>query len=143
MWETDSGGKGQYPGGLGCIRDVEFRSPVSAAILSDRRVHAPYGLHGGGDGATGLNLFIRKARDEGESDRVINLGPKNSVKAEVGDRIVILTPGGGAWGRERGNGEGALIEGVNRRLVTAAETVYVYPRAGGSLGERSAAQASN
>lgn len=91
-----SGGKGLYKGGDGCIRDIEFRQPVSAAILSDRRVHAPYGLHGGQDGATGLNLFIKKT--SGGEDRVINLGPKNSIQAEIGDRMVIMTPGGGAWG---------------------------------------------
>lgn len=96
---TGSGGDGLHPGGEGCIRDIEFREPLSAAILSDRRVHPPYGLNGGEPGALGLNLFIKKL-PEGRGDRVINLGPKNSIQAAIGDRIVIQTPGGGGWGRK-------------------------------------------
>ncbi|KAL2004912.1 hypothetical protein VTN00DRAFT_2762 [Thermoascus crustaceus] len=91
------GGQGRFRGGEGCIRDIEFREPLSAAILSDRRVHAPYGLHGGSPGAKGLNLFIKKTPDR-EEDRVINLSSKNSTQAQKGDRIVVITPGGGGWG---------------------------------------------
>ena len=91
-----SGGRGDYNGGEGCIRDIEFREPLAAAILSDRRSHPPYGMHGGEPGALGVNLFIKKL-PSGE-DRVINLGPKNSIAASPGDRMVIMTPGGGGWG---------------------------------------------
>ena len=45
-----SGGKGQYHGGDGVVRDIEFRIPCQVSILSERRVFRPYGLHGGEDG---------------------------------------------------------------------------------------------
>ncbi|KAH8812622.1 5-oxoprolinase [Xylogone sp. PMI_703] len=107
----NSGGKGLYKGGEGCIRDIEFRDAVSAAILSDRRVHAPYGLEGGSPGAVGRNLFIKKM-DNGE-DRVINLGPKNSIQAKLGDRMVIMTPGGGGWGHpsDTNNTTNSIVNG--------------------------------
>ncbi len=87
-----SGGAGRHCGGDGLIREIEFLAPLEAAILSERRVFAPYGLAGGGDGERGLNLFIRKG------GRVLNLGGKNDIRAAPGDRLRILTPGGGGYG---------------------------------------------
>ena len=88
----DSGGEGTYRGGDGLVREVEFLETLSAAILSERRVFAPYGLEGGGPGAKGLNLLIRK------NGRTVNLGAKNEAVAEPGDRFRIMTPGGGGFG---------------------------------------------
>ncbi|KAK9768415.1 hypothetical protein K7432_000959 [Basidiobolus ranarum] len=89
-----SGGDGLNPGGNGVIRDLEFQeSGLNASILSERRVFHPYGLEGGQDGATGLNLWIRK------DGPTVNLGGKNTVIVGSGDRIVICTPGGGGWGK--------------------------------------------
>lgn len=88
-----SGSNGRYIGGNGVIRDVEFRRPLEASILSERRVIAPHGINGGEDGGKGLNLWVR---DEGQN--IINIGGKNSVKVSPGDRVVIMTPGGGGCG---------------------------------------------
>jgi 5-oxoprolinase (ATP-hydrolysing) len=87
-----SGGAGRFPGGDGLVREIEFLAPLNGAILSERRVFAPYGLEGGGPGARGRNTFIRA------DGRTVNLGAKNEVKAAKGDRIRIETPGGGGWG---------------------------------------------
>lgn len=93
-----SGGLGQYDGGDGIIRDVEFSMPIKASILSERRAFSPYGMKGGGDGQRGLNTWIRA-----EDGSRINIGGKNTVTVAKGDRIVIETPGGGAWGEPRAN----------------------------------------
>lgn len=87
-----SGGDGQYRGGNGVIRDVEFRIPMTASILSERRSFAPYGMRGGDPGMRGLNQWIKT------NGRTINLGGKNSVAVSAGDRVVINTPGGGGFG---------------------------------------------
>ena len=89
----DSGGSGKFKGGNGLIREVEFLEPLNTAILSERRVHQPYGLNGGGPGKKGLNLFIRKNGSK------LHLGGKNEIIAEAGDRIRIETPGGGGYGK--------------------------------------------
>ena len=88
----NSGGSGRNPGGDGLIREIEFLAPLNAAILSERRVFAPYGLNGGGDGARGENTFIRA------DGRQVNLGGKNEIKAAPGDSLLIKTPGGGGYG---------------------------------------------
>ena len=89
----NSGGSGKFIGGDGLVREVEFLEPLNAAILSERRVHKPYGLNGGEPGKSGLNLFFRK------DGTILFLGGKNEIHAETGDRIRIETPGGGGYGR--------------------------------------------
>lgn len=92
-----SGGNGKYTGGNGVIRDVEFRLPMKASVLSERRVTAPHGLKGGEDGQRGENTWFRK-----EKDKIINITGKNTVDVEIGDRIIIKTPGGGGFGQTLG-----------------------------------------
>ncbi|TDJ62138.1 MAG: hypothetical protein E2O42_01225 [Nitrospina sp.] len=87
-----SGGQGKYRGGDGLVREIEFLKPLNVAILSERRVYAPYGLEGGEPGALGENWFVKK---DGTS---LNLGGKNEISVQPGDRIRILTPGGGGYG---------------------------------------------
>ena len=77
------------------------------SILSERRAFQPYGLRGGGGGARGENLLLKKepADDSGQSTvRVVNLGGKNTVECLPGDRVRILTPGGGGYGVDTGDG---------------------------------------
>jgi len=100
-----SGGKGQHKGGEGVIRDIEFRIPVQVSILSERRVFRPYGLEGGEDAQCGLNIWVRKVQKGGRrndaeewEDRRINLGGKNTAAMQPGERIIVMTPGGGGWG---------------------------------------------
>jgi 5-oxoprolinase (ATP-hydrolysing) len=88
-----SGGEGVYSGGNGVIREMEFQVPLQVSILSERRVHRPFGMDGGGSGQPGLNLVIKK-----QAHRSMNLGGKNSIWVGPGDRIRIETPGGGGWG---------------------------------------------
>ncbi|KAM3169906.1 5-oxoprolinase [Saccharomyces cerevisiae] len=89
----NSGGSGKYIGGNGVVRDIEFCYPVEASILSERRVIAPHGINDGGNGQRGVNLWVKN-----NGKNIINIGGKNSVKVKPGDRIIIMTPGGGGCG---------------------------------------------
>ncbi len=87
-----TGGDGKFRGGDGLVREVEFLEPLNAAILSERRVYAPYGLDGGEPGTCGRNLFLRN------DGTTLSLGGKNEIHAEAGERFRIETPGGGGYG---------------------------------------------
>uniref|UniRef100_A0A671NK89 5-oxoprolinase-like n=1 Tax=Sinocyclocheilus anshuiensis TaxID=1608454 RepID=A0A671NK89_9TELE len=87
-----SGGAGLYRGGDGVIRKLRFRSPVVLSVLTERRSTQPYGLHGGKNGAPGLNLFHKT------DGRVLNLGAKNTISLDPGDMFSLFTPGGGGYG---------------------------------------------
>ncbi|WP_250519153.1 hydantoinase B/oxoprolinase family protein [Caballeronia sp. ATUFL_M1_KS5A] len=59
----DSGGAGEYRGGLGLVREYRILAEeVVAQIRSDRSAHAPYGLFGGLSGAPSSN-HLRKDGD--------------------------------------------------------------------------------
>jgi len=87
-----SGGKGRWRGGDGGVRKVRFLEPMTAAILSNNRYFAPFGLAGGGEGAMGRNYVLRA------DGSVTELGPQDSAELDANDVFVIETPGGGGYG---------------------------------------------
>jgi N-methylhydantoinase B len=91
---TRSGGKGRHPGGDGVVREIELLAPARVTLLTERRRTLPYGLAGGGPGQPGRNLLSRGVRTR-------MLPGKAGLAAQAGDRIRVLTPGGGGWGRHR------------------------------------------
>ena len=89
-----SGGSGKYRGGDGVRRELTFLVPTRVTLLTDRRVHAPYGLQGGQTGAIGINTL--------EHDGVeTKLPGKVALDVQPGDTLVICTPGGGGFLSER------------------------------------------
>jgi len=104
-----SGGHGQFNGGDGIVRELQFLEPLQVSILSERRVFEPYGLKGGLAGQRGRNLLI-------QSGRMVSLGGKNTVSVKKGDILRIETPGGGGWGQP---GTPAVEEVSERPLVKA------------------------
>jgi 5-oxoprolinase (ATP-hydrolysing) len=88
-----SGGEGEFRGGDGLVRDVEFREPMTAAILSNHRRIAPFGLAGGEPGRCGVNRLVRR---DGSSE---TLQATAEIAVDAGDRLRIETPGGGGYGR--------------------------------------------
>ena len=89
-----SGGAGAHKGGDGIIRHLTFRKPLHAAILSSHRTTPPFGLQGGSPGMTGRNA-VRRADGTLEP-----LCPSDSTMMEVGDTLIIETPGGGGYGKK-------------------------------------------
>jgi 5-oxoprolinase (ATP-hydrolysing) len=87
-----SGGLGKWRGGNGGVRKVRFLEPMTAAILSNNRVHAPFGMAGGEPGARGSNTVVRA------DGRVERLGHIGKTDMAAGDLFVIETPGGGGYG---------------------------------------------
>lgn len=90
---ANSGGLGYHRGGNGVIRRIRFLEPMTAAILSGRRIIPPYGLNGGGNGAVGKNWVERS------DGTVEELGSTAIVQMQKGDVFVIETPGGGGYGK--------------------------------------------
>ncbi|MGR3276457.1 hydantoinase B/oxoprolinase family protein [Acaryochloris marina NIES-2412] len=88
----ESGGKGQYCGGNGVIRRIQFREAMTANILSGRRQVKPFGLAGGESGQTGLTQLSRADGSTAE------LAATDTVEVDTGDAIAIFTPGGGGYG---------------------------------------------
>ena len=45
-YRPESGGEGQYVGGNGVVREMEFLEPITVSLLTERRARAPYGESG-------------------------------------------------------------------------------------------------
>jgi 5-oxoprolinase (ATP-hydrolysing) len=90
-----SGGAGAHKGGDGVLRKIRFRKAMTAAILSNRRRVAPFGLQGGEDGARGANRVERK------NGGLETLSSTAIVAMEAGDAFVLETPGGGGFGKPK------------------------------------------
>jgi len=88
----NSGGTGHHRGGDGVVRKIEFLAPMTAAILSNNRLIAPFGLQGGAPGQTGRNSIMRQSGCVEAVDSVADL------QLQVGDTLIIETPGGGGYG---------------------------------------------
>lgn len=82
-----SGGAGRHAGGDGIQRAIEFLGPARYTLLTERRRHAPWGLHGAEAGVCGENHF----NDE-------PVPGKCSATAQPGDVLTLSSPGGGGWG---------------------------------------------
>jgi N-methylhydantoinase B/oxoprolinase/acetone carboxylase alpha subunit len=89
-----SGGAGAWRGGEGVERDLEVLADATVSLVTERRVSRPWGLAGGGPGATGENWLL-PGGDEGAA---VCLPDKCTVQVRAGDVVRLLTPGGGAWG---------------------------------------------
>ena len=88
----NSGGKGNWNGGDGVIREITFLEPVNLSVLSQRRKTGPFGLKGGKDGLPGSQKIICKNGEEIQLDSIQN------INLEAGDKFIIETPGGGGYG---------------------------------------------
>jgi N-methylhydantoinase B len=103
----DSGGQGQHHGGEGLVRSIQFLSPVTVTITSERRERPPYGLQGGEPGKVGDNTLIRNG-GHGKHGEEIPLPGKVTADLRPGDTLRIETPGGGGWGV---SDEGRVVSG--------------------------------
>ena len=83
-----SGGVGKHRGGDGLVRSWKFLQAAQLTLLTERRSHAPWGLHGGKPGSRGRNLL-----------NGVVLPAKCHLHVEAGDQLIIETPGGGGFGK--------------------------------------------
>jgi 5-oxoprolinase (ATP-hydrolysing) len=90
-----SGGGGRFRGGDGLVRRVEFREAMTANVLANHRRIAPFGLAGGGAGATGRNRVRRRGAPRSET-----FAATFGLAVEPGDEVEIETPGGGGFGAQ-------------------------------------------
>ena len=136
-----SGGRGKFSGGSGIVRDFECRAPLTYGLITERRVHQPYGMLGGENGESGANYWVKKTEDGGE--RWVNIGSRGQVSMQTGDRCVVYTPGGGGWGVPEDEEEFGQANGANGEILDGPVPKESYPRAAGSFHTFSVAQAAS
>jgi len=98
----DSGGPGEFRGGLGGERIFTVTVPeVTVSALLNRMKTEPWGVLGGGEGAVG-GLWVRRAGGEWRTfvEEFGTMSPSkfSGVMLHDGDQVKILMPGGGGYG---------------------------------------------
>ncbi|MEJ2228462.1 MAG: hydantoinase B/oxoprolinase family protein, partial [Alphaproteobacteria bacterium] len=88
-----SGGDGQFKGGDGVTRRLRFLEPMTATVLSSHRKTQPFGVNGGSPGEAGQNFIERS------DGAIIPLQGNDEAQMNPGDVFVMLTPGGGGFGK--------------------------------------------
>lgn len=112
----DSGGPGQWRGGLGVVREYEFlRDGATFSLMTDRARIPPWGVAGGRAG--------RAARFSVNGREVASKG-QTPVKA--GDIVTVETPGGGGWGEPSGRHPDAVRADIRAGKVTPEHARAVY-----------------
>ena len=91
-----SGGAGRWRGGNGGVRKIKFLESMTASILSNNRLHAPFGMQGGSPGQSGRNYVERSDGSVEELPFVAK------TQMQAGDVFVVETPGGGGFGTPEG-----------------------------------------
>jgi N-methylhydantoinase B len=114
-YRPDSGGAGEYRGGLGLRREIEaLTDDVSFSLLADRRRHRPYGIDGGEAGRTGVDR-IRRA--DGED---VGIPGKSTHDLDAGDVVCLRTPGGGGFGDPADRDPEAVARDLRLGVLSAA-----------------------
>ncbi|MDB4686615.1 hydantoinase B/oxoprolinase family protein [Akkermansiaceae bacterium] len=83
-----SGGQGEWRGGDGLVREIEFLEETTVSLLTQRRQLIPRP-----NGVPGRNLLLRDGQWQ-------ELKEIEKLVVKTGDRVRIETPGGGAWLQE-------------------------------------------
>lgn len=90
----DSGGAGQFRGGMGIMRDFRmYGEDMTVALRSARQKFAAKGLNGGKDGALGAFIL----NPDTPAMQVLP-STSSSTPLNKGDLLRIITPGGGGLG---------------------------------------------
>jgi N-methylhydantoinase B len=119
----DSGGAGRQRGGLGMIREWRLEAAQGALSVSfDRFRYAPFGVDGGGSGATGRLSLTRDGKREELRSKMIGM------RLHKGDVVTIETSGGGGFGPPAERSRTAIAADIRAGYVTddSAKRDYGY-----------------
>ncbi len=130
---ADSAGAGRYRGGLGLIREWQLTAREGRfAATFDRFTLAPYGLQGGGPGATGRLLL--KRGDGSQTDLRSKL---SDLHLRAGDKIRIETSGGGGYGPRAERDTAAIASDLTNGYVTLQHAIEAYGATAAGIGRTS------
>jgi N-methylhydantoinase B len=121
----DSGGAGEFRGGLGLRRDIEIRGDrATVSLLAERHESQPYGLVGGDPGASGAAFLLSNgSNSDVDAER---LPAKVVRELDAGQVLSVRTPGGGGYGDPADREESALRRDLRLGKLTPERAREVY-----------------
>jgi N-methylhydantoinase B len=128
---ADSGGAGQWRGGLGYRRLLKITSvPITGSQCSDRHEVKPFPLFGGEPGGNGATLIKKAGSDRWQTVKElygkVSTSKYANVRFDPGDRILLVTPGGGGYGDPAARDPARIEEDLAEGYVTPEGAVCSY-----------------
>jgi N-methylhydantoinase B len=118
-----SGGAGKRRGGFGVHYEVELmRGEAKASFVMDHGRFGPPGVLGGGDGAPNV---VRLHRG-GHTTIPEHLSKDQGLRLAAGDRVEVMTPGGGGYGDPRERERELVVRDVVRGYYTAEQAERLF-----------------
>src|SRR5260370_10698774 len=113
-YRQDSGGPGEFRGGLGQIMEVGTldTAPFAISAYYDRIDHPPRGREGGQNGAAGTLKLTSGGTLRGMGQQTV----------AQKDRVIISMPGGGGLGNPRRRAVDAVAQDVREGFISAEST---------------------
>lgn len=122
-------GAGRHRGGYGLVREYEIESDGAVLYASfGRNATPPWGVEGGGEGSVNTIEVMR----DGSARR---LSRPPHFPLERGDRVRIVTGGGGGWGDPKARDLAAVALDVADGLLSVEAAGRIYAVAIGAAGE--------
>jgi N-methylhydantoinase B len=113
-------GAGRHRGGFGLVREYEIESgDVTLHASYGRTTTPPWGVDGGLPGSLNAIEVVRSGNRQ-------RLTRPPDFPLQSGDRVLIITGGGGGWGEPRLRDPDAVACDVRDDLVTVADAARVY-----------------
>jgi len=117
----DSGGPGLFRGGLGYWKEIRFLADGFIMVADDRMLLQPFGVAGGEAGAGSIYTL------NPETERELSIPNKTDfVPIKSGDRLRILTPGGGGWGDPLDRAPERVLQDVTLGRVSHDSALHDY-----------------
>jgi N-methylhydantoinase B len=127
---VDSGGRGQYRGGVGVEVKITPLNEMRVSRNTDRLQCPPWGLLGGGDGATNQTLLERGGKQETLP------GKFSHLPVQPGETITFLTAGGGGYGEPGKRTAPAIKRDLELGYVSEQKAFRDYPACSAAQADR-------
>ncbi|HTJ62661.1 MAG TPA: hydantoinase B/oxoprolinase family protein [Alphaproteobacteria bacterium] len=118
----DSGGPGQWRGGSGVIKDLEFLTDAQITLrATDRSQSKPQGAAGGHPGRGGAWIL-----NEGQPGETVLPAKATNYQVRAGDVLTASVPGGGGFGEPFARDPAKVAADVAAGLVTQEDAMQTY-----------------
>jgi N-methylhydantoinase B len=118
----DKAGAGQWRGGVGSIREVQFMSEAGLSVEGDGNKYRPWGIFGGGDGSVGVLQYV-SASGGGIVELPSELPHR---KGHPGDMYRFVSPCGGGYGDPLERDPELVLRDVLDEYVSPGNALSLY-----------------
>jgi len=116
----DSGGPGEFRGGLGALRVYEIlKDGVLLSTSGDRHGSVPWGIAGGHSATASAYTILR-------GDEAIRIPAITTVTLRAGDKFVVKLAGGGGFGDPKRRDRSRVIDDLQAGRVSRNAAIEIY-----------------